>query len=50
VEPITFGLYVKSIPEGDELTQRELAAKLGGSVRQLRSVERGRKGLSLDHA
>lgn len=49
-EPVTFGLYVKSIREGDELTQRQFAAKLGISVQHLSNVENGRKHVSIERA
>jgi transcriptional regulator with XRE-family HTH domain len=49
-EPVTFGLYVKSIREGDDLTQNQFAEKLGISVQHLSNVENGRKHVSIERA
>jgi transcriptional regulator with XRE-family HTH domain len=49
-EPVTFGLYLKSIREGEELVQGEFAAKLGISVQHLSNVENGRKHVSIERA
>ena len=49
-EPVTFGLYMKSIRETDELTQNEFAQKLGISVQHLSNVENGRKHVSIERA
>jgi transcriptional regulator with XRE-family HTH domain len=49
-EPVTFGLYLKSIREGEELGQSEFAAKLDISVQHLSNVENGRKHVSIERA
>jgi transcriptional regulator with XRE-family HTH domain len=49
-EPVTFGLYMKSIRETEELTQSEFAEKLGISVQHLSNVENGRKHVSIERA
>jgi DNA-binding transcriptional regulator YiaG len=49
-EPVTFGLYVKSIREGDDLTQNQFAERLGISVQHLSNVENGRKHVSIERA
>lgn len=49
-EPVTFGLYVKSIREGDDLTQNQFAEKLQISVQHLSNVENGRKHVSIERA
>ena len=49
-EPVTFGLYLKSIRESEELLQSELAEKLGISVQHLSNVENGRKHVSIERA
>lgn len=49
-EPVTFGLYLKSIREGEELTQVAFSEKLGVSVQHLSNVENGRKSVSIERA
>jgi transcriptional regulator with XRE-family HTH domain len=49
-EPVTFGLYLKSIREAEELTQSDFAEKLGISVQHLSNVENGRKHVSIERA
>jgi len=49
-EPVTFGLYLKSIREGEELGQSEFATKLDISVQHLSNVENGRKHVSIERA
>jgi antitoxin HigA-1 len=49
-EPVTFGLYLKSIRESEELTQNDFAEKLGVSVQHLSNVENGRKHVSIERA
>lgn len=49
-EPVTFGLYIKSIREAEELLQSEFAEKLGISVQHLSNVENGRKHVSIERA
>ncbi|MEO8177877.1 MAG: helix-turn-helix transcriptional regulator [Deltaproteobacteria bacterium] len=49
-EPVTFGLYLKSIREAEELLQSEFAEKLGISVQHLSNVENGRKHVSIERA
>jgi transcriptional regulator with XRE-family HTH domain len=49
-ESVSFGLYLKSIRESEELSQSELAAKLGISVQHLSNVENDRKHVSIERA
>jgi transcriptional regulator with XRE-family HTH domain len=49
-EPITFGLYIQSIRETEDLTQGEFAEKLGISIQHLSNVENGRKHVSIERA
>jgi transcriptional regulator with XRE-family HTH domain len=49
-EPVTFGLYMKSIRETDELTQNEFAKKLGISVQHLSNVQDDRQHVSIERA
>lgn len=47
-EPVTFGLYLTSIRESEDLLQSELAEKLGVSVQHLSNVENGCKHESIE--
>jgi transcriptional regulator with XRE-family HTH domain len=49
-ESVTFGPYLKSIRESEELSQTEFAAKLGISVQHLSNVENYRKHVSIERA
>jgi transcriptional regulator with XRE-family HTH domain len=49
-EPVTFGLYLKSLRETEGQTQSEFAEKLGISVQHLSNVENGRKHVSIERA
>lgn len=49
-EPVTFGLYLKSIRETEELPQSDFSEKLGISVQHLSNVENGRKHVSIERA
>lgn len=45
-EKLTFGLYIKSIRQGEELNQVEFAKLLGISRQALCDIEHGRKSVS----
>lgn len=47
---VTFGAYLRSIRESEELTQADFAEKLGISVQHLSNVENGRKHVSIERA
>ncbi len=48
--PLTFGLMLRSIREGEEETQSVFAAKLGITKQNLSDIENGRRGVSLERA
>ena len=45
-EKLTFGLYIKSIRQGEELNQVKFAKSLGISKQALCDIEHGRKSIS----
>ena len=45
-EPLTFGRYLRSMRECDELTQAQLASMLGISKANLSDIENGRRTVS----
>ena len=49
-EPVTLGLYIRSLREAEEMTQQRFAEKLGISVQHLSNVENGRKQVSVERA
>lgn len=48
--PLTFGEMVRSIRETDELTQEEVATKVGVSKQHVSDVENGRRRVSIERA
>ena len=48
--PITLGALIEAIRQGEDMTQAELAAKLGITKSHLSDIERGRKAVSLERA
>jgi antitoxin HigA-1 len=48
--PLTFGSLVRSVRETEELTQEDMAAKLGVSKSHVSDVENGRKKVSIERA
>ncbi len=48
--PLTFGAMVRSIRETDDLTQEEVATKVGVSKQHVSDVENGRKKVSIERA
>lgn len=48
--PLTFGAMVRSIRETDELTQEDVATKVGVSKQHVSDVEHGRKKVSIERA
>jgi transcriptional regulator with XRE-family HTH domain len=49
-KPTTFGGLLRSVRETSDLTQDEMAAKLGVSKRKVSNVERGRDRVSIKQA
>jgi DNA-binding XRE family transcriptional regulator len=48
--PLTFGEMVRSIRETDELTQEDVASKVGVSKQHVSDVENGRRKVSIARA
>lgn len=48
--PLTFGGMVRSIRETDELTQEEVAIKVGVSKQHVSDIENGRRKVSIERA
>ena len=48
--PLTFGAMVRSIRETDELTQEDVATKVGVSKQHVSDVEHGRRRVSIERA
>lgn len=49
-KPASFGRYIRSIREGEGLTQGDFADRLGISVQHLSNVENCRKHVSIERA
>ena len=48
--PLTFGLMLRSIREGEEETQSVFATRLGITKQNLSDIENGRRGVSVERA
>jgi antitoxin HigA-1 len=48
--PLTFGAMVRAIRETDDLTQEDVASKVGVSKQHVSDVENGRKKVSIERA
>lgn len=48
--PLTFGAMVRAIRETDELTQEDVATKVGVSKQHVSDVEHGRRRVSIERA
>lgn len=48
--PLTFGRLLKSIRLSDEITQANMARKLGVTRQKLNDIEKGRRHVSLERA
>ena len=48
--PLTLGLHLKAIRQGDEMTLEVFAAQLGISKQHLSDIEHGRKAVSVERA
>lgn len=50
IENLSFGEYVRYLREADDLTQQELAEKIGCKKQFISAVENGREKVGLDFA